>query len=96
MKHAHRYKNYEVSSAVLLQPIVHRITGWISLAASVITETTEKARCKVVKPLQLCEFLNKNKIRFQKSPSIIFEINLEITQISIFGSISRKNAKVRK
>ena len=39
---------------------------------------------------------NKNGIRFQRTPSIIFETNLEIARLSNFGSVSRKNARVRK
>ena len=49
-----------------------------------------------MKPLKLCEFFNKNVIRFQRTPSIIFETNLEIARLSNFGSVSRKNARVRK
>ena len=49
-----------------------------------------------MKPLQLFEFFNKNGIRFHRTPSIIFETNLEIARLSNFGSVSRKNARVRK
>ena len=51
---------------------------------------------KALKPLKLNEFFNKNGIRFHRTPSIIFETNLEIARISNFGSVSRKNARVRK
>ena len=51
---------------------------------------------KALKPQKLCKFFNKNGISFQRTPSIIFETNLDIARLSNFGSVSRKNARVRK
>ena len=61
-----------------------------------IALTSTELSGKALKPLKPCEFINENGIRFQRTPSIIFETNLEIARLSNFGSVSRKNARVRK